>query len=231
MIHGKTPVVCYNPYMAVLAILTAALIAVHLWSRHASCDAVGNVTKPFLMPMLYGTMFAIACRYGIGLGDCWLIVAAAAMYTLGDILLIPREKPACFVIGAVSFMAGHMLYVAYFVRKSFSLPFLIAGIIISALPFAVYMHKVKRKNPEAVWTFALYGAAIWVLFSGVAASFSLSDPFYAIVALSGVILFGYSDSRIAYNIVKHRSTSDFEIMWTYIAANFFLAASVLLSAA
>ena len=214
--------------MIVLAVASAAIISVHLWSRYAADDAVGNLTKPFLMPMLYGTMFASASAFGIRISEPWLIAAAAVLYTAGDILLIPKDRPASFIIGAVSFMAGHMCYVAYFVRRSFSLPFLIAGIAIAAVPFAAYMAKVIRKGPDAAWTFALYGAAIWVLFSGVVASFSSYDPLYGIVALVGVIFFGYSDSRIAYNIVKHRSTSEFEIMWTYIAANLFLAASVLL---
>lgn len=214
--------------MIVLAISTVIAVALHLWSKLAFNDGVANMTKPLLMPLLYSTMFAVAGRLGIAIEDPWVIVVVAVLYTLGDILLIPKDRPVFFMSGALSFIAGHMFFAAYFMLESFSLVFFLIGIAAASVPFASYMHKVLRKERDSAWAFGVYGGVIAVLFVGVVASFSPVYPLYSVVALIGVVFYGYSDSRIVYNIVKHRATSDFEIMWTYIAANLFLAASVLL---
>lgn len=202
-------------------------VAVHLWSRLSFNDIAGNVTKPLLMPLMYSSAFALAGELSIAVERPGMIVAAAALYTLGDVLLMPKDNAAAYISGAISFMAGHAVLAAYLMLHSFSFLYLAIGAIAGAVPFAVYMRKVSARDPEDLWTFALYGSVIWAFFSSAAASLSPSRPLYSLLAIIGVVFYGYSDSRIVYNTVKHRGTSDFEIMWTYIAANFFLCASVL----
>ncbi len=212
--------------MALLIIL-ALDIMIHLWSRLKDSRLAGCITKPLLMPLVYSSMFMLSDQLSIDVSRPYMIAAIAVLYTLGDILLMPKDNMISFFIGAGSFMAGHLVFVAYFVMMSFSPAFLILGAAIGAVPFAFYMRKVIRKKTEDLWAFALYGSVILVFFTGAFATFSFHKPLGTILAILGVVFFGYSDSRIVYNIVKHRDTSDFEIMWTYIAANILLSLSVL----
>ena len=74
--------------------------------------------------------------------------------------------------------------------------------------------------------FVVYGLSVWALSTGMAASFSPDDILRSVLAIIGVIFFGYSDSRIAYNRTGHKDTEDFIIMWTYIVANIFISISM-----
>jgi len=47
----------------------------------------------------------------------WLL-GALALCWLGDVLLIPKQRPGCFIAGITSFLLAHLVFVAAFVERS-----------------------------------------------------------------------------------------------------------------
>ena len=210
--------------MGSIALLFFVSIAIiHLYARWADKLAAAAITKPFLMPLLY---YAVLSLHSVP--RMQLIAMAAAFYTLGDICLIFKRYRRVFLAGIFSFMAGHIFYISYFAGCSFSVLFMVISAAVFALPFAVYIWKIRRSGADDFWGFVLYGSMIYIFGTGIGASFSVSAPLASLLSIIGVILFGYSDSRIAYNRAHHADTSDFIIMWTYIAANIALVSAAVM---
>jgi len=46
------------------------------------------------------------------------VLAALTLCWLGDVLLIPRQRPWCFIAGIASFLLGHVAFAAAFVERS-----------------------------------------------------------------------------------------------------------------
>ena len=202
------------------------LSAVHLHAQKEGLTRVHRLTKPFLIPLLYLSLLLMMNASGKP-ANYFLIIAAALFYTVGDILLLDKGFLR-LLFGAVSFACGHAALSTFFLRESFSPAALAAGAVIAALPFGVYLKKVFAKRPEHLWRFIVYGLAVYLFFVSVSASLSISSPASSVLAVTGVVFFGISDSRIVYNLVKHLCTSVFSIMWTYVAANLLLCVAVLL---
>ena len=203
------------------------LSSVHLMAHAMGKRMVHRMTKPFLIPLLYLSLFLLSDGMGMTLSHPAVIAAAALFYTVGDILLLDKGFWHLFA-GALSFAIGHGFMSAAFLLDSFSPIALLIGIVIFAIPFAMYMRKVLRKRPGHLWRFIAYGSSVYAYAIAIAASFSTGHLFSSCASLAGVVMFGISDSRIVYNLVKHRSTSDFTIMWTYLAANVLLASALLM---
>ena len=203
--------------------LFLTMAAVHLYARLGEKPLVSAVTKPFLMPLLY---YGVLSSFDVG--TPYLLVLVAIFYTAGDIALIFKRHKAAFIAGVISFMTGHAFYTAFFLIRSFSIPGLIAGAVVFALPFSLYVWTIHFSHADDFPGFVIYGAAIYIFGAGISASFSISVLPSSLLALLGVVLFGYSDSRIAYNKAYNGDTSDFVIMWTYIAANIALLSAAVM---
>lgn len=203
--------------------LFISLAIIHLYARWADKISAAAITKPFLMPLLYYAVLSPV------FSSSMIPVAAACMfYTFGDVCLIFKKHRRIFLSGIVSFMLGHISYIAYFAGYSFSLPFFLVSAAVFAVPFGIYIRKIRRSGADDFWGYIAYGAMIYAFGIGIGASFSLKAPAPSLLAIAGVVLFGYSDSRIAYNRAHHADTSDFEIMWTYIAANIALVSAAVM---
>ena len=203
--------------------LFASLALIHLYARWADKTAAAALTKPFLMPLLYYAVLSPVFS-----AQLIPVALAALFYTIGDICLIFKKRRAIFLLGIFSFMIGHVLYIVYFIGHSFSLPFFLASIALFAIPFGVYIWRIRRSGADDFWGYILYGAMIYAFGIGIGASLSSATVLPSSLAVAGVVLFGYSDSRIAYNRAHHADTSDFVIMWTYIAANIALVSAAVM---
>ena len=131
-----------------------------------------------------------------------------------------------FYIGVVSFMAGHVFYIIYFSHFGFSYITLAAGLIVYGALFAQYCHRVMVKKPALAAGYMAYGLMLLIFACGMASVFSFDHVYSSLLALAGVTVFAYSDTRIAYNMIGHGSTSDFTIMLTYVLANVLLVLSL-----
>ena len=185
----------------------------------------GAVTKVLLMPSLYLALHLASLAFGRDLASGHLVLLIAVFYTLGDMMLIFRQS-ICFYLGVVYFMVGHCLYIAYFSHFGFSWLAMLLGLAVFGTLYALYCRKILERKPPLVAGYLVYGLMILVFAVGMAGVFSSQHIYSSLTALVGVVLFGWSDCRIAYNITGVRKTGDAAIMLTYILANVFLACAV-----
>ena len=192
----------------VLSFLLFLVISVlDLFSKAGNRRSLEVATKPFIIPSLYLSIFMLASSMGGYLDHGYVLVMGAVLYTAGDILLLWKNT-MLFIVGVLSFISGHVFFISYGLLHSFSPLFLTIGGLAFLIPFFSYIRKITKNG------------------KGVAATISLDDPIRSLLAVIGVIFFGYSDSRIAYNRTGHKETEDFTIMWTYIAANVLISSSM-----
>ena len=212
-------------YLTLVAFIVVS--SVHLMAHARGQRVIHRTTKPFLIPLLYLSLFLLSDGLGRPLSHPHAVAAVAVSYTIGDILLLDKGFWRLFA-GALSFTIGHGFMSAAFLLDSFSLQAMALGIFVFVIPFGMYMRKVLRKRPAHLWRFVAYGSSVYLFAIAIAASFSPEHLFASFASIAGVVMFGISDSRIVYNLVKHRSTSDFTIMWTYLAANVLLVSALLM---
>ena len=211
----------------VLSFLLFLVISVlDLFSKAGNRRSLEVATKPFIIPSLYLSIFMLASSMGGYLDHSYILVMGAVLYTAGDILLLWKNT-MLFIVGVLSFISGHVFFISYGLLHSFSPLFLTIGGIAFLIPFFSYIRKItKNGKPDMFPGYVVYGLSVWALSTGMAATISLDDPIRSLLAVIGVIFFGYSDSRIAYNRTGHKETEDFTIMWTYIAANVLISSSM-----
>ena len=208
-------------------VLCSLVTAVHLDRRLYERETVGDITKCFLIPTLYFTLYTASRAFPREIARAWMLLLIAFFYTLGDILLLQKKPFSRFVIGAISFSLGHMAYVIYFSFFGLNIYTLIGGMIIFGIPFFLIIkyvidNKVKHGMAAIIYAFTLYLFAV-----GMSAVFSFKYLKTSILVIIGVILFMYSDSRIALrSIMGEKKHTSFIIMLTYILANLFLVLGV-----
>lgn len=207
-------------------VLFLVVSTLDLVSKAGNRRTLEVATKPFIIPTLYLTVFMFARSMGGVLEYSWVLIVGALLYTAGDIFLLWKNT-FLFVIGVLSFIIGHVFFITYALIHSFSWLYLAIGGVLFLIPFFTYLKKITANGkPDMFPGFVVYGLSVWALSTGMAASFSLDDILRSVLAIIGVIFFGYSDSRIAYNRTGHKDTEDFIIMWTYIVANIFISISM-----
>lgn len=188
-------------------------------------DLKGALSKIVLMPSLYLTLYLASFAFDRPLASADLIYFIALFYTLGDLFLVFKNE-IFFYIGVISFMAGHVFYIIYFSHFGFSYLTLAAGIIVYGALFARYCRNVMVRKPPLAAGYIAYGLMLLIFACGMASVFSFDHVYSSLLALAGVTVFAYSDTRIAYNMIGHGSTSDFTIMLTYVLANVLLVLSI-----
>lgn len=210
----------------ILAALLALDIFLHLgiMSRLAKPRLAAGVTKCLLIPLTYLTLFAAGEAFSRPLANPRLIWLILAFYTFGDFCLLFKNK--LFILGVFSFMGGHICYILYFRHFGRSLPGIIIGLAVFGLIYLRFCRKIRLHKPDMAWGFHLYGAMILAFAVGMAGAFSYEHIYSSVLALAGVIAFGWSDSRIAYNMMGRTGSTDLHIMSTYILANLLLASAV-----
>lgn len=208
-------------------ILTTSVISVHLDRRTKEKEKIGDITKCFLMPTLYFTLFTAHLAFNRNINNPMMMVFIALFYCLGDIFLLSHEKLP-FICGAASFMVGHILYIIYFAQFGINIYSLIFGMILFGVLFIFLLYKVIKKKPNHLVPYLIYGLTLYIFGVGVSSSFTLSHPKTGILAIIGALLYCFSDASIAFNNIfpERKKTSQFLIMLTYVLANISLVLSV-----
>ena len=188
-------------------------------------DLKGALSKIVLMPSLYLTLYLASFAFNRQLASAELIYFIALFYTLGDLFLVFKNE-IFFYIGVISFMVGHVFYIIYFSHFGFSYMTLAAGLIVYGVLFAQYCRRIMSKKPALAAGYIVYGLMLLIFACGMASVFSFDHVYSSLLALAGVTVFAYSDTRIAYNMIGHGNTSDFTIMLTYVLANVLLVLSI-----
>lgn len=217
----------YSIFFTVSVAVCTIFVTLHLDRRSIVREKVGDITKIFLMPTLYFTLFTAHLAFPREIYAPWIIIIIATLYTLGDVFLL-FKKSKCFYLGVVSFLVGHIFYIIYFSHFGINVYFLLFGMVLFAMPIIYLIYKVAKSKPDHIFGIILYAFVLYLFGVGVCSVFSLNYPRTGILAILGVGLYIYSDSRIAFNkfIQDRKKTSQFWIMLTYVAANICLVLAI-----
>ncbi len=163
---------------------------------------VGELSERRVMVYVFkpGTMLLVLALalQGVGAGGSYgpLVVAALLCSLAGDVfLMLPEDR---FVPGLLSFLVGHLLYVAAFVGDGGAagppaalLPFALAGVLVYAW---LWPGLGAMRAPVALYVTAIaamggFATARWLGTGGTG----------ALLACTGAVLFAVSDSALAAN--------------------------------
>ena len=139
-------------------------------------------------------------------------------YFLGDILLCFRNDSS-FVAGVLAFTAGHIAALVYVFRLSFSPFSLLVSLVVASAGFFLYVRKILLSSSSLKLGLIAYGAVLFFFASGAGASFTQSEAVPCLVFTSGVLLFVWSDSRIAYNVAGVRKSGLIAISFLLLSAD------------
>lgn len=191
------------------------------------------LTKPFLMPLLCGLYFVFLPVQLRDLSYQRYVALALLFHTLGDVLLLfPRNKTkAFFYAGMLSFLIGHILYIAWFRNAPVGHSVKVARItfvIVAICEYCLYRQLMlgpRRYAPKLL----PYSLGLAILAVSVASTFGNgSHPAATIIALIGVGLFCFSDYCIERRLVRMPLFGQMVVMSTYIAGQTLIVLGMLL---
>jgi uncharacterized membrane protein YhhN len=100
--------------MVVWSAATALAVAALLFFEHRGSSAGVWVAKPLASTAFIAVALAAGAgesRYGCA------VLAGLVLSWLGDVFLIPRGRPQIFLVGVLSFLAGHIAYAVAFILR------------------------------------------------------------------------------------------------------------------
>jgi uncharacterized membrane protein YhhN len=208
-----------------LAIMTLlVVISASLFLRATYFDPVSQVYLFKPLTMVFILLIAILARRTVSSRYRALIVTGLVFSLAGDVLLmVPGDR---FVLGLVSFLVAHLLYIAAFrigipwrVSPWSMIPFALVGVVLFAilvpglgmmlLPVAVYMVVILAMAWQAWerWDYTRQRGAF--------------------LAFLGAVLFVVSDLVLAINRFRLSFEAAPILIWsTYVAAQWLIAFSV-----
>lgn len=221
-----------------LIALFAALSLVHLYACYFKHNRLRAVTKPGLLLLLAVFYAAYAPTYKPSVFFALLLGMA------GDFFLITGGKELRFLIGAVCFSIGHVLYAytLYYLTGAFAAspaPWLPLAL---ALPYAVAVAFVARGlfpyvrerhlralMPAYLGLVGVVNVGAWLTLIAAIRAGAMAEVFAASLLVLGALLFLVSDSVLACAMFMRKpSRANFWVMLTYISAQALLTAGFIL---
>ena len=192
-------------------------------------DTVNWYLKPFLLPFLLVTVLLTADFPGKK-----LLLSALLFSWIGDIILMFVDKAEIyFILGLVSFLLSHILYIILFSRQPKSaikgnpLALYLGAILILGYFFGMVGLLFPKLGPLQIPVMVYAAVITTMLFVAYKGSLTWEKP-AAYFILAGAIFFVLSDSILAVNKFYHPiAQSSFWIMSTYILAQFFIVSGIL----
>jgi uncharacterized membrane protein YhhN len=161
---------------------------------------------------------------GLGSGYGRLVLLGLVLCLLGDLLLVPRERPAVFRAGVFAFLAGHVAYCAAFLTQPLDPLGLAAGAVLLSVVVIAVLRWLGRSLPAGmVGAVRLYMVVIAVM-STLACGVTAAGGPWA-VAL-GALAFTASDVSVARDrFVRHEFVNRAWGLPLYYAAQLLLAST------
>lgn len=123
------------------------------------------------------------------------VLAGLVLCLLGDVLLIPLERPAAFRAGVFAFLLGHVAYSAAFVTQPLDVFGLAGGAILLAVVVGGVLLWLASSLPaDMVWPVRIYMIVIGVM-STLACGVSAAGGPWAVAV--GALAFTASDVSVA----------------------------------
>jgi uncharacterized membrane protein YhhN len=131
-----------------------------------------------------------------------LVLLGLALCLVGDVLLIPLERPAVFRAGVFAFLAGHVAYSAAFLTRPLDPLGLVAGTVLLAVVVGAVLRWVGPTLPAGmVWPVRVYMVVIGVM-SALACGVTAAGGPWAVAV--GALAFTASDVSVARDrFVRH----------------------------
>jgi len=177
----------WGPYL-----LCAVAVAGLLWAERRGSRAGLWLAKPvaslaFLWVAL--AMGALETTYG------QLVLLGLVLCLLGDVLLIPLERPTVFRAGVFAFLAGHLAYSAAFLTRPLDPIGLAVGAVLLAIVLLAVLRWLGPSLPaDMVWPVRTYMLVIGVM-SALACGVSAAGGPWAVAV--GALAFTASDISVA----------------------------------
>lgn len=201
-----------------LCIVAVAGLLVAEW--RASTRGVW-LTKPLASAAFIWAGFA-AGALDSGYGR--LVMLGLLLCLAGDVLLIPRGKPAVFRAGIFAFLLGHVAYGAAFLTQPLSVPgLLIAGVLLAVLLLGILRWLGRSLPPDMVGPVRAYLVVIGVM-SALACAVTVAGGPLAVAG--GALAFTASDVSVARDrFVRHEFVNRAWGLPLYYAAQLLIAAT------
>lgn len=179
-----------------------------------------------LLPMVLIIVLAVSSQPADRLKMYKVLVVIGLFFSIAGDALLLNNGNEWFMFGLLSFLVGHLFYVAAMIRRwEFSLLTLVCVVPIGLYSWLIgwQLHNGIMTNSDnsALWlSVAIYVSVISVMcWTAI-----MSRNWHATV---GAILFAVSDSILAWNkFVSNVPASGIWIMLTYFAAQLFIAGSI-----
>ena len=198
--------------------LYLVIVIVHLYCCFHHHEEVRKVTKCFLMPFLALTYYLGCPKEKLSK----IIIIAIIFGCLGDVFLIIE---GLFLLGVVSFLVGHLLYIITFLvetgiknyRKN-----LFVFLLVCLVYFYLESEVLKYFRP------AIIKAGLWgplFVYAIILAGLNISSAiyaycyanFYSVLTYIGSLIFAISDCILAKQVFLEKSKyQETFIMFTYI---------------
>jgi len=151
-----------------------------------------------------------------------LVLLALVLCLLGDVLLIPRDRPKVFRAGVFAFLLGHVAYSAAFLGRPLAPGGLVVGAIVLGIVIVAVLRWLGKSLPAdmagAVRTYMLVIGVMSALACGVTAA---GGPWAVAV---GALAFTASDISVARDrFVRHQFVNRAWGLPLYYAAQLLLA--------
>lgn len=157
-----------------------------------------------------------------------LVMLGLALCLAGDVLLIPRGRPAVFRAGVFAFLLGHVAYSAAFLTRPLSVPgLLLGGAVIAAFLWAILRWLRRSLPPDMAGPVHAYLVVIGVM-SALACSVTAAGGPVAVAV--GALAFTASDVSVARDrFVQHEFVNRAWGLPLYYAAQLLIAATPAMS--
>jgi len=207
-------VTSWIPYL-----LCSVAVAGLLWAERRGSSTGLWLTKPIAsLAFIWAGLAAGALETTYG----QLILLGLVLCLLGDLLLIPHDRPAVFRAGVFAFLLGHVAYSAAFLTRPLD-PFgLAAGAVLLVVVVGGTLLWLGSKLPrDMVWPVRVYMVVIGVMAALACGVTAAGGPWAVAV---GALAFTASDISVARDrFVQHEFLNRAWGLPLYYAAQLLLA--------
>ena len=204
----------WSPYL-----LCSLAVAGLLWAERRGSSTGLWLTKPIAsLAFIWVGLAAGALETTYG----QLILLGLVLCLLGDLLLIPHDRPAVFRAGVFAFLLGHVAYSAAFLTRPLD-PFgLAAGAVLLAVVVGGTLLWLGSRLPrDMVWPVRVYMVVIGVMATLACGVTAAGGPWAVAV---GALAFTASDISVARDrFVQHEFLNRAWGLPLYYAAQLLLA--------
>jgi uncharacterized membrane protein YhhN len=206
----------WGPYLLCVAAVGGLLWAERNGSRAGLWVAKPAASLAFLWVAL--AMGALESSYG------QLVLLGLVLCLLGDVLLIPLQRPAAFRAGVFAFLAGHVAYSAAFLTQPISMVGLVAAAVLLALVLGGVLRWLAGSLPkDMAGPVRAYLVVIGIM-SALACGVTAAGGPWAVAV--GALAFTASDVSVARDrFVRHEFVNRAWGLPLYYAAQLLIAST------